>query len=54
MDKYIAQEYICHETGEYETIEFKEGTAFPKSCSMVSEITGCLAKFEQIDEENDA
>ena len=47
------QEYICHETAEYATIEFKEGTIVPKNCSMVSEITGCLANFEQIDEEND-
>ena len=54
MDKYVIKEYICHETGEYETIEFEKGAVVPESCSMVSEITGCLAKFEQIDEENDA
>jgi hypothetical protein len=53
MDKYVVQEYICHETGEYDTIEFKEGTVAPESYSGVSEITRCLVKFEQIDEEND-
>ena len=53
MDKYIAQEYICHETGEYDTIEFAEGAEVPKSYSGVSEITRCLVKFEQIDAEDD-
>ena len=53
MDKYVIKEYICHETGEYDTIEFTEGAQVPKSYSMVSEITRCLVKFEQIDEEND-
>ena len=53
MDKYVIKEYICHETGEYDTIEFTEGAQVPKSYSGVSEITRCLVKSEQVDEEND-
>jgi hypothetical protein len=53
MDKYVIKEYICHETGEYDAIEFKEGAAIPQSYSGVSEITRRLVKFEQVDEEND-
>ncbi len=52
MDKYVIQEYICHETGEYDTIEFEEGVTVPQSFPGVSEINRCLVKFEQIDEEN--
>jgi len=53
MNRYITQEYICRETGESDTLEFKEGDNAPQSYSGVSEITGCLVKFEQIDEEYD-
>jgi hypothetical protein len=53
MDKYVIKEYICHETGEYDAIEFKEGVAIPQSYSGVSEITRRLVKFEQVNEEND-
>jgi hypothetical protein len=52
MDKYIEQEYICHETGEYEVLEFPEGAVIPKSYTSVSGFALKVVKFEQIDEEN--
>ena len=52
MDKYIEQEYICHETGEYEVLEFPAGSVIPESYSSMSEFALKVVKFEQIDEEN--
>ena len=52
MDKYIEQEYICHETGEYEVLEFLEGSVVPESYTSMSDFALKVVKFEQIDEEN--
>ena len=53
MDKYIEQEYICHETGEYEILEFPEGDKIPESYSTLSEFALKMVKFKQVDEEKD-
>ena len=52
MDKCTEQEYICHETGEYDVLEFSEGSVIPESYSAMSDFAMKMVKFEQIDEES--
>ncbi len=52
MNKPYSQDYICHETGEIETLEFTRREQIPASFNSVSELHGKLVHFVQFDDEN--
>jgi|TARA_Y100000034_G_scaffold132527_1_gene195756 hypothetical protein len=49
MNKPISQEYICQETGEFETLEFQSNASVPDRYVGVSEFSGKIVEFVRFD-----
>ena len=50
MDKLEERDYICHETGEIERIEFQKNTVPPVSYPGVSDFCGKIVQFVLIND----